>query len=273
MRIEDLLTEAADDTGRPLRHSVDDIVRRGRRTTRTRRLATATAAALTTAAVVAGVSTWVADRPDATQPAGSSGQTFRVDVTTGKLVDPVSGKLIEPPPSVSPLADAEIITRCGPSDKTWREHMPPSGDKAGPINSKWSVPLKTGMGDGFQAVILSPDRTIAVTCQLKGKSPSGGDDSYRRTTLASQPSLPPAPEADTKSRKISMTWSRVPESVVRVVGRPVTGSPREALVTPGFATWGIEKQPGGLPVSGKVTGYDAAGKIVFEDTGGAVPVG
>ncbi|WP_328324220.1 hypothetical protein OHA70_32750 [Kribbella sp. NBC_00382] len=273
MRIEDLLTEAADDTGRPLRHSVDDIVRRGRRTTRARQLATGATATLTTAVVIAGVATWQADRPDSIQPAATPGQTFKTDASTGKLIDPTTGKLIEPPPPVSPLADAEIIRRCGPDDKLWREHLPSAGDKAGPINGQWTVPLKTGRGDGFQAVILSPDRTIAVTCQLKDKSSGSGEGDYRRTTLASQPSLLPTVDAKSKSRKISMTWSRVPESVVRVVGRPVTGSPREALVTRGFATWGIEKDPGGLPVSGKVTGYDAGGKIVFEDTGGAVPVG
>jgi hypothetical protein len=272
MRIEDLLTEAADDTGRPLRHSVDDIVRRGRRTTRTRQVATVATATLTTAVVIAGIATWQADRPDSVQPAATPDQTFTIDAKTGKLVDPVSGKLIEPPPSVSPLADAEILRRCGPDDKLWREHLPAPNDKAGPINSKWTVPLKTGQGDGFLAVILSPDRTIAATCQL-GESPGVPGLGYQRTTVASQPSLPPKLQAGAKSRKISMTWSRIPESVVRVVGRPVTGNPREALVTAGFLTWGIEKVPGSLPVRGKVTGYDAAGKIVFEDTGGAIPIG
>jgi hypothetical protein len=272
MKIEDLLTEAADDTGQPLRHSIDDIVRRGRRTTRTRQIATLTTATLTTAAVVAGVSIWVADRPETTQPAGISGQTFTIDVHTGKLIDPATGKLVEPPPSVSPLADAEIIERCGPGDKLWLERLPTPGDKAGAINDQWSVPLKTGRGDGFLAVVLSPDRTIAVTCQLKGKSPGVGEDRYHRDLLADQPSLPATYDAVTKSRKFSMTWSRVPESVVRVVGRPVSGNPREALVAKGFLTWGIEKEPGGLPVSGKVTGYDAAGRIVFDDTAGAVPV-
>jgi hypothetical protein len=271
--IEDLLATAADDSDQPLRHSVDDIVRRGRRTTRNRQLATVACATLTTAVVIAGVATWRADRPDSIQPAATPGQTFRVDVSTGKLIDPVSGKLIEPPPSVSPLADAEIIKRCGPDDNLWREHLPDPADKAGPINGKWTIPLKTGRGDGFEAVILSPDRTIAVTCRLKGKSSRAGEGGYRRNTLASQPSLPSINVPGTKTRRISMTWSSVPGSVVRVVGRPVTGNPREALVTRGFLTWGIEKEPGALPVSGRVTGYDAAGKIVFDDTDGAVPLG
>jgi hypothetical protein len=271
--IEDLLATAADDSDQPLRRSVDDIVRRGRRTTRTRQLATVATATLTTAVVIAGVATWRADRPDSVQPAATPGQTFTMDVNTGKLIDPVSGKLIEPPPSVSPLDDAEIIKRCGPDDRLWREHLPDFADTAGPINGKWTVPLKTGRGDGFEAVILSPDRTIAVTCQLKGKSSRAGEGGYRRGPLASQPSLPSTDEPGSKTRRISMTWSTVPGSVVRVVGRPVTGNPREALVTPGFLTWGIEKEPGELPVSGKVTGYDAAGKVVFEDSGGGIPVG
>ncbi|MDX6260482.1 MAG: hypothetical protein QOH84_2170 [Kribbellaceae bacterium] len=271
--IEDLLTKAADDSGQPLRYSVDDIVRRGRRTTRTRQIATVATATLTTAVVIAGVATWRTDRPDSVQPAAGPGQTFTMDTATGKIIDSETGKLIEPPPPVSPMADSDIIKRCGPGDKLWLERLPSKADKSGPINSSWSVPLKTGLGDGFLAVILSPDRQIAVTCQLKGTSPRGGQDSYRRGPLAEQPALPAKFDPKTKSRKFSMTWSRVPESVTRVIGRPVTGNPREALVSDGFLTWGIEKEPGGLPVSGKVKGYDEGGKIVFDDTYGAVPIG
>src|SRR5436189_257825 len=106
--IEDLLATAADDSDQPLRHSVDDIVRRGRRTVRARQLATTATATLTTAVVIAGVVTWRADRPDSVSPAATPGQTFMTDAGTGKLIDPATGKLIEPPPPVSPLTDAEI---------------------------------------------------------------------------------------------------------------------------------------------------------------------
>lgn len=243
--IEDLLAAAADDADQPLRNSVEDIVQRGRRSVRHRRLAAIATAGLTAAVVVTGVAVWQGDRHEGFGPA-EFGKT-------------------KPAPPVSPLADAEIIKRCGQNDKEWLESMDAMGagedDKAGPINTRWTVPLKTGQGDVFLAYLVSPDRNVIGTCHMKGKTISTGESSYGRELMANQSDgLPEITAPDAPSRE---TWTRVPPTVTRVVAVPPTGQPWEALVSNGFYAWGIPNPAGEQQVLVTIVGLDANGKVVF----------
>ncbi|MFI5707235.1 hypothetical protein [Kribbella sp. NPDC051620] len=238
--IEGLLATAADDADQPLRHSVDDIVRRGRRSVRHRRLAAVATAGLTAAVAVTGVAVWQGDRNDGFGPA-EFGRT-------------------KPAPSVSPLADAEIIKRCGQNDKEWLESPAAGDDKAGPIDQRWTVPLKTGRGDVFLAYLVSPDRTVIGTCHMKGKTISTGESSYGRELMANQSDHPPQAQP---AAGPSENWTRVPPTVNRLVAVPPNGEPWEALVSNGFFAWGIPDPAGQQQVLVTIVGLDANGKVVF----------
>jgi hypothetical protein len=163
---------------------------------------------------------------------------------------------------VSPLADAEIIKRCGQNDKEWLESMGANGDdKAGPIDNRWTVPLKTGHGDVFLAYLVSPDRTIIGTCHMKGKTISTGESSYGRELMASQSDhLPEATAPGVPGRE---NWTRVPAAVTRVIAVPPKGEPWEALVSNGFFAWGIPDPTEEQQVLATIVGLDAKGKVVF----------
>ncbi|MEV6414943.1 hypothetical protein [Kribbella sp. NPDC051718] len=251
--IEDLLAAAADDADQPLRNSVDDIVQRGRRSVRHRRLAAIATAGLTAAVVVTGVAVWQGDRHEGFAPA-EFGKT-------------------KPAPPVSPLADAEIIKRCGQNDKEWLESMTEQGanqeDKAGPINRRWTVPLKIGQGDVFLAFLVSPDQKVIGTCYMKGKTISTGESSYGREMMADQMDHPAAPTGPGGPSREN--WTRVPPTVTRVVAVPPKGEPWEARVSNGFYAWGIPNPTRQQQVLVKIVGLDANGKVVFREQAAIAP--
>jgi len=111
--LERLLAAAADDTDQPLHTDVDEILVRGRRSVRKSRIATVSTAVLTTAAIVGGIAAWSTTRPESAEPAGTpNGQTITIDVKTGRIIDDETGKTVVPAPPVSPLSDAEVLSRC-----------------------------------------------------------------------------------------------------------------------------------------------------------------
>ncbi len=261
--IQRLLAAAADDSDQPLRTDVGDIVARGRRSARNRRIATVTTAALTTAAVVGGITTWSSTRNDGAEPAGKPTNTITMDVKTGRLIDGETGKTVAPPPPVSPLTDAEILQRCKQYDREYVDSMRERGansyDKAGPIDARWKVVVKSGDKSRLDAMFLAPDKSIVSTCRMDGpgKPWTNGRISTTEVMPMSRNKLPQAVE----------NGLRVPvDAGAKRVLVDLTGdsSPREALVgAEGFFTLGHAGEHKRVAVD-RIRGYDASGTKVFE---------
>ncbi|MFI5694941.1 hypothetical protein ACIA58_24015 [Kribbella sp. NPDC051586] len=263
--IEHLLATAADDTDRPLNTDVDHLLIRARRSVRRTRIATASTAVLTTAAIIGGIATWSATRDESAGPAGTpSGQTITIDVKTGRIVDNETGKTVVPAPPVSPLADAEVLRRCSEHDLAYArlidsEHK--TADKAGPINGRWKVVVKSGDQSVLNTLLLSPDQSVVVTCTMDGPAKP---ESMGRTSTASV--------AARSQYRIPLTVRdgfRVPAPGVARVLLDIDGesNPREALVgSDGFVTLGHPGKDDKLITLDRIRGYDAAGKKVYDQT-------
>ena len=266
--IDHLLAAAADDTDRPLPYSVDDIVERGRRSVRNHRIATIATAALTTAAILGGLATWSANRSNGVGPVGPpAGQTITIDVKTGKVIDNETGKTVTPPPPVSPLSDAEVLSRCVQYDREYvdfiKEHKANRYDQAGVINSRWKVVLKTGDQNKLNAYFLAPDQSIASTCTMDGpKRPqTNGRISTKPLEVTADSKRPGSDLPQTQDNGI-----QAPSGVTRVlVDIAGESSSRGALMgADGYFTIG---QIGSGNEPRKITrfrGFDAAGQKVYE---------
>lgn len=227
--IEDLLAEAADDTAQPLHHSIDDVIRRGRRGVRLRRAGVAAVSAIAVGTVATGITTWSGDNATGgIQPAaGPTGQapeppqtTVTIDVKTGKTLP------LQPPPSK--LTDAQIIKRCKVLDDQWQRGSHKAGGGTGSI-SGWKVAVNQAKGSWLRAILVSPDHKRWAVCQ---DNQGAGDpyDSYEREDL--------------KLQKDFEVWSNrdgsaapVPKGVARVTFQIGNGFPSEATVKNGFLLW------------------------------------
>jgi hypothetical protein len=262
--LERLLAAAADDSNQPLHTDVDDILARGRRSVRRSRIASASTAVVTTAAIIGGIAAWSATRTEGEGPAGTpSGQTMTIDAKTGRIVDNETGKTVVPAPPLSPLSDAEVLRRCKPYDADAVAHAQlrhaKTLDKTGPIDERWKVVLKSGDRSSLTAMFLSPDKSIVSSCTMDapGKGRAFGRTPTTEVAAKSQNRLPQPVE----------DGLRVPAPGVTRVLVDVAGerSPREALVgTDGFFTLGYSRQNDKLITVDRIRGYDAAGKKVYE---------
>lgn len=248
--LETLLARAADDTDQPLAHSIEDVVRRGRRGRRLQRTGAVAASALTAGAVIAGVTVWTgagAPKDDGIQPAGRPTKTVTVDTKTGKVV--------QPPPST--VSDAQIVARCRPLDEEFRTATQNGqnsrwGGGSDPLDH-WQVVLTQGENTWFRAILRSPDGKREAYC-LDNTAAGFPDDNYFRQ--------------DTGSGKPYEVWSaydgskgRLPPKVSRVSFMDPAGAVSDATVKDGYFLWTAN-----LPVS-EVTGkpiwaifYDAHGR-------------
>ncbi|MER7247108.1 hypothetical protein [Kribbella sp. NPDC000426] len=259
--IEHLLATAADDTDRPLTTDVDHLLVRARRSVRRTRIATASTAVLTTAAIIGGLATWSATRDEGAGPAGTPGQTITIDVKTGRIIDNETGKTVVPAPPLSPLPDAEVLNRCSRYDGAYqrRAHLEhKTADKAGPINDRWKVMVKSGDQSALNALLLSPDQSIVATCTMSGptKPESLGRTSTANFTAKSQ----------YRNALTLQDGFRVPVPGVTQVLMDLAGesSPRAALVgTDGFVTLGRGKDDKLITLE-RIRGYDASGKKVYD---------
>lgn len=290
--IEDLLNSAADDSDRPLPYTIDEIVVRGRRSARNHRIAAVATASLTTAAILGGLAAWSASRPQTAGPAATPPPRAGAVLSDTKpaitlTVDPATGKKIAPATPVSPLSDDQVRERCRgweheiETEPAYQPKEPPSstGDPGqvqgkdrgptaeqlkeqeeaeaaskapGPITDAWTVPLKTGTGDALTAVILSPDKTVAVTCHMTKPTTKGGENDYGRDVVG-------------KDRKFrdSFDWNQLPPGVSQVVVDLPKQGPTHALVSGGFYTWGVTGGNDDIQ-NVRIRGYDADGKVVFD---------
>jgi hypothetical protein len=277
-KIEDLLAAAADDTGQPLRYTVDDIVVRGRRSARNRRVAGIATATLTTAAVLVGAAVWSGSRPDSAAPVGSDQSTSpspTPDASTSPSTtpgagavlsdtkpvitltkDPLTGKKIAPPTPVSKLTDDQVRQRCRGWEKeieTNPTYGTPGEHVGGPISAAWTVALKTGTGDALTAAILSPDKKYVVTCHMtKPSFDAGGESDYGRDEVG----------ADGKFAD-GQDWGQLPPGVTQVVVDLPKQGPTHALLAGGFYTWGVTGGNDDIK-NVRIRGFDAKGKLVFD---------
>jgi hypothetical protein len=252
--IEDLLAGAADDTAQPLRHSIDEVVRRGRRGVRLRRAGVAAVSAIAVGAVATGITTWSGDNATGgIQPAAgpATGQTpeppqttVTIDVKTGKTLP------LQPPPSK--LTDAQIIERCKVLDDQWQRGSHKAGGGTGSI-SGWKVAVNQAKGSWLRAILVSPDHKRWAVCQ---DNQGAGDpyDSYEREDLKLQNDFEVWSNRDGSE-------APVPKGVARVTFQIGDGAPAEATVQNGFLLWYAllpYPQVGNKPIWAVF--YDARGK-------------
>ncbi|HZX01327.1 hypothetical protein [Kribbella sp.] len=253
--IEHLLAAAADDSDQPHGTDIDALLLRARRSARKARFATASTAALTTGVIIAGVATWSANRDDSAAPAGTPtpGMTLTMDVKTGRIIDDETGKLVVPPPNVSPVPDAQAVQQCAAAPGSGQ----PNG-AGGPFDDRWQVVVKAGSRDAFSAMFLSPDKSTVLTC-------TAGAVAHRtaairaavRTVLPGSPHH--LPQAEENGLRIATPGVR--RVLVDLAGEQ---EPREALVgKDGFFTLDYTRIPG-IVIIAKIRGYDANGKKIYQ---------
>lgn len=277
--LEDLLAAAADDTDRPVRHTVDDIVRRGRRSVRRSRIAIVSTAAVTTVAVIGGLTAWSNTLNQSDGPAGTpKNQTITVDAKTGRVVDNETGKTAQAPPPVSPLTDAEVLKRCKQYDKENVEFNQERGantyDKAGVIDARWAVVVKSGDRNHLAALFLAPDKSIVSTCTMTGPERPKAIGRYSTTQAfwVGKTSHDQRPQAVQGNVRVPVDGAT--HVLVNLAGE---AAPRLALVGPegfytlGYPTWGGAQQKTGKtaaeewePSVQRVRAYDSAGKRLYD---------
>ncbi|TCC61028.1 hypothetical protein E0H73_17375 [Kribbella pittospori] len=213
--LEQLMIQAADDTDHPLQTSVEDIVRRGRRTTRITRAATVGTTLLTTAAVVAGITAWTAHRGGSAQPAGAPGVGVALQ------------------PAASTLTDAQIISRCGPLDDQWQLGHHKAGGGTGTI-AGWKVAVSQAAGTWIRAILVSPDKKRWAICQQNSGAGTPRDN-YLREDLKYQEPFVNWTDSDG-------TEGPVPANVASV-DIEIDGVTSEATVKNGFMLWYADLDP------------------------------
>ncbi|WP_432874523.1 hypothetical protein ACQPYH_22310 [Kribbella sp. CA-245084] len=264
--IEHMLATAADDTDRPLNTDVDDLLIRARRSVRRTRIATVSTAVLTTAAIVGGVATWSATRPESQEPAGTpTGQTITIDVATGRIIDNETGKTVVPAPPASPLSDAEVLRRCIRYDNGYQhfQHAHPGKtlDNAGPVDARWKVVVKSGDQSVLNALLLSPDKSVVSSCTMSSPTKP---DSFARTSAANFTTRTQYRNPQTVQDGLRVPVSGVTRVLVDIAGE---SSPREALVgTDGYTSLGHPSKDAKLITLNRIRGYDSSGKKVYDET-------
>ncbi|MEU4191490.1 hypothetical protein AB0E69_06310 [Kribbella sp. NPDC026611] len=256
--IEDLLAAAADDSGRPLRTEVDDILVRARRSVRRSRIATVSTAVLTTAAIVGGIAAWSAHRTEGVGPADKPAITIKAN---GEVVDHATGDTIGAPPPVSPLSDAEVLQRCKQYDQEnvdfLHQHNANVWDQAGPINGTWTVVVKSGDENLLEAMFLAPDKSIVSTCTMDAadRPVRNGRQSTTHVMDFSATKQPDAVEAG--------VWIPVP-GAKRVLVDTAQGPVRQALVgSDGFYALGYTGNRNGSGPIKRIRAFDANGRQLW----------
>jgi hypothetical protein len=263
--IERLLAAAADDSDRPPQTDVDDILVRARRSVRRGRIATVSTAVVTTAAILGGIAAWSATRPETAGPAGTpKGQTITIDAKTGRIIDNETGKTVVPAPPLSPLSDAEILRRCTKYDHSYahlQAHRGKTLDKAGPVDARWKIVVKSGDQSVLNVLFLAPDKSVVSTCTMAGPEKP---QSFGRTMTTEVLARSQVRMALTVEGGLQLPVPGVARVLVDIDGE---SSPREALVgTDGFITLGNPGTNDKLIIVNRIRGYDAGGTKVYDQT-------
>ncbi|WP_328520665.1 hypothetical protein [Kribbella sp. NBC_00359] len=260
--LERLLAAAADDSDQPLHTDVGDILVRARRSVRKSRIAAASTAIVTTAAILGGIAAWSATRSESAGPAGTpKNQTITIDAKTGRIVDNETGKTVVPAPPVSPLSDAEVLRRCKAYDPAYlhRAQMHQTMDKAGPVDARWKIVVKSGDRSVLNALFLSPDKSVVFICTMSGPQKPR---SLQRTMTTEISFRSRIQQKQTVEQGLQISAPGVTRALVDITGE---SSPREALVgTDGFLTLGNPGKNDKLITVDRIRGYDAGGTKVYD---------
>ncbi|MGY4765934.1 hypothetical protein ACXC9Q_03340 [Kribbella sp. CWNU-51] len=261
--IERLLAAAADDSDQPLHTDVGDILVRARRSVRKGRIAAASTAILTTAAILGGIAAWSATRSESAGPAGTpKNQTITIDAKTGRIVDNETGKTVVPAPPVSPLSDAEVLRRCTQKDTSYERFLQHRGktlDKTGRVDARWKIVVKSGDQSVLNALFLAPDKSVVSTCIMNGPEKPA---SLGRTMTADVSSRSRTQQPLNVHAGLLFPVTGVTRVLVDLAGE---SSPREALVgTDGFVTLGHPGTNDKLITLTRIRAYDAGGTRVYD---------
>jgi len=277
--IEDLLAAAADDTDQPRRYSVDDIVQRGRRSVRRSRIAIVSTAAVTTVAIIGGLTAWSNTLNQSDGPAGTpKNQTITVDAKTGRVVDNESGTTVQAAPRMSPLSDAEVLARCKRYDHEYvqanKERGSNTFDKAGTIDARWKVLLKSGNQQRLEALFLAPDKSIVSSCTMEATKRPRTNGRYSTTEAFKVGDAPEDKQPQAVQAHVRVPVADPAYVLVNLAGET---TPRLALIGPdgyytlGYPTWEQIYKPtknatweDWQPAVQRVRAYDAAGKRVYD---------
>ncbi|MFC9688942.1 hypothetical protein ACFTSF_10410 [Kribbella sp. NPDC056951] len=280
--IERLLATAADDTDQPLHTDIDDILARGRRSVRRTRIAVASTAVLTTLAIAGGVTVWQGTLHQSEAPAKTpKNETITIDAKTGRITDNESGIQAALPPLVSPLSDADVLSRCRKFDSQYvqsnKERGSNSYDKAGPIDARWKVLVKSGDTKRLQALFLAPDRSIVANCTMEGPERPTMHGRYSTSIIPYPKGIEgnPDPRPQVVENGIKVPTAGVTQVLVNLAGE---SAPRQALVGPeGYFTLGYPEweqmhkiDPNSKewdnyePTIQRIRAYDASGKRVYD---------
>lgn len=256
--IDRLLAEACDDHDQPLQHTIDQVVRRGRRRARVRRTGEVTAGAVVAGAVVTGLVSLSpgGDGLPAGGPTGGaptdSRTTARVPAERPSVPAPGVRQQAAQPPA-DPVSDAEVRRRCAPQDVEFRRV---SENKAGGGNDPigdWTVVLNHGRDHWFQSILVSGDGKRFAFCQDSSKDAEPYDN-YAREAVAL-----------TKDYKVYVSdegsFGPLPDRVARLTFRTPDGTVSDAKVSGGFFVWYTNLRY--LDLQGKpvwATFYDASGR-------------
>lgn len=231
--IEDLLVDAADDSAEPMRHTVDDVVRRGRRGQRLRRISAVAVSAI----AVAGVATAVAVLPGQDDEAPVAGLGLPAPESTISL-DPKTGKATEVLPAKSALSDAQVIARCQAADGKYRQSAGKAGGGSESI-SGWKVALTQASGSWVSAILVSPDQKRFAYCLDNAGTGAPSDDYQRQAVTADKPYVVWADHNG--SRGV------VPSGVAKVDFLTSDGVTSPAAVEDGFFLWASRRTAVGDP--------------------------
>lgn len=233
--IEDLLVDAADDSAEPMRHTVDDVVRRGRRGQRLRRISAVAVSAI----AVAGVATAVAVLPGQDDEAPVAGLGMPAPESTISL-DPKTGKATEVLPAKSALSDAQVIARCQPADGQYRQSAAKAGGGSESI-SGWKVALTQGAGSWVSAILVSADKQRFAYCLDNAGTGTPSDDYQRQAVTADKPYVVWADQNG--SRGV------VPSGVAKVDFLTSDGVTSPAAIENGFFLWASRRTAVGDPMA------------------------
>lgn len=173
--------------------------------------------------------------------------------------DPLTGKALAPAPPVSPLTDEQVTTRCKGVDDIYfkdtaggRSNPDDAVVKAaGPVTNNWKVALKTGTGDKFTAVLISPDKRVYAWCHMLTPSAKGAYD-YTRGAV----------QANGKFAE-TLEFGMVPDGVAQLVVDLPKQGPTRVLISNGFYIWGLTGGNSDIK-NVRVRGYDAHGKQIYD---------